>query len=1063
MLRLSAAGALHHRRTWLPVLLGVALTVLLVAGSLAVGDALRAALAKRTADRLGPVDVVVASPEGWLRAELAADLPGVAAPILMLDAVVAGEERSRRVRLVGVDARLGAMAPVPALGPGEAALSAEAARRLGAGESFVARYERPSLVPRDLALVQEEGRVRPLKLTVVATLADAWPTGLALDADPAAPPVVLVDLGWLARQVERPGAASHVLVDGADAAAVQAALAGAWQASDAGLALTPGDGALVLSTDRVLLPDPLLAAARAEPGAVAVSTWFAESLEGAAGAVSYAFVAGLEGPLADGIGPGGVALAAPTAARLGAQVGDVVQLKHPVLGRGREVSYRTAPLRVDRVYDPAGPLGDPSLSPAIEGLTGRARCRDWNPGLPVDLARIGDADEAWWEDHGAAPQAVVRLEDAVGMWSTPFGAATSVRLPPERAPDEVLAGLRSRLTPGDVGIGVEAVGAALAAAEAPSTDLGVLFLGLQSFLLLAALGLATSLFSLSLQARAEEIGALRALGWSAARVTRLLLLEAALVVGAGLAMGAALAVAGAGLAVRAGAWALGDVLGGLALAPALRPGSVLVACLAVGAAAGLALGWTARRLVRQTPRHLLLRRAGLDEAPARVAPWVRPAGLGAVAGAVGLVLMGPSGRTPEVAGAFFAAGALALFGLGLLARSALQLGAGRALTSLRGLAWAGLARRPARTLAAAGTLAAGTFVVTGVGLGGGVPGVEAQGLAFGAGGYALYGETTLPVVRPIDDPAGTALLGLPAELATGVHALALRRRDGDDASCKQLGTARTPHLLGVDAAALATRGAFSFGGLAPAEAWSLLQERRDDGVIPAIGDEPTVTWGLHRRVGDRLELTGEDGAPLVVELVAVMGSSVLQGGLIIDEAAFLQRFPSDGGPRVLLVDAPAGEEERVAAALSRSLQDLGLDLRSSAERLEEFAAVEHTYIAIFRDLGLLGVALAAAGIGVVVARNLAERRRELALLRAMGASRARVLRLLLLEHGLIVVGGVAAGAVAGGIAAWPAIEGPAGVLPVGLALIGVALVGLGAVTVAVRRGLRGVTWRSLAG
>ena len=46
--------------------------------------------------------------------------------------------------------------------------------------------------------------------------------------------------------------------------------------------------------------------------------------------------------------------------------------------------------------------------------------------------------------------------------------------------------------------------------------------------------------------------------------------------------------------------------------------------------------------------------------------------------------------------------------------------------------------------------------------------------------------------------------------------------------------------------------------------------------------------------------------------------------------------------------------------------------------------MENTYIAIFHVLGGLGVILGSAGLGVVVARNLSERRHEFALLDAIG-------------------------------------------------------------------------------
>jgi ABC-type antimicrobial peptide transport system permease subunit len=84
------------------------------------------------------------------------------------------------------------------------------------------------------------------------------------------------------------------------------------------------------------------------------------------------------------------------------------------------------------------------------------------------------------------------------------------------------------------------------------------------------------------------------------------------------------------------------------------------------------------------------------------------------------------------------------------------------------------------------------------------------------------------------------------------------------------------------------------------------------------------------------------------------------------------------------------------------------------ERLAELLAVSNTYLAIFQVLGGLGVLLGAVGVGVVAARNVLERRAELALLDATGWRRFQVFRLLCIEL-LLLVG---MGLVIGGGCAW---------------------------------------------
>ena len=78
---------------------------------------------------------------------------------------------------------------------------------------------------------------------------------------------------------------------------------------------------------------------------------------------------------------------------------------------------------------------------------------------------------------------------------------------------------------------------------------------------------------------------------------------------------------------------------------------------------------------------------------------------------------------------------------------------------------------------------------------------------------------------------------------------------------------------------------------------------------------------------------------------------------------------------------------QVSEDMTWALQDQGLDLTPASSRLAEFNRVENTYLSIFMILGSFGLILGSFGIGIVVWRNIRERRGELALLQAVGFSR----------------------------------------------------------------------------
>ncbi|MFT7487551.1 MAG: putative ABC transport system permease protein, partial [Candidatus Paceibacteria bacterium] len=166
------------------------------------------------------------------------------------------------------------------------------------------------------------------------------------------------------------------------------------------------------------------------------------------------------------------------------------------------------------------------------------------------------------------------------------------------------------------------------------------------------------------------------------------------------------------------------------------------------------------------------------------------------------------------------------------------------------------------------------------------------------------------------------------------------------------------------------------------------------------------------------------GHDFEVRIVGAVSDSILQGTLLIDEQQFEARFPTQGGHRRFLFDAPSERIADVSADLTRSLRDLGLALEPSARRLDSFHAVQNTYLTIFQGLGGLGLLLGSIGLGMVLLRNTLERRAELALMAALGFAPTRVRWLVFSEYGFLLMLGLGAGAIAALVAILPAMRAP---------------------------------------
>jgi ABC-type antimicrobial peptide transport system permease subunit len=125
--------------------------------------------------------------------------------------------------------------------------------------------------------------------------------------------------------------------------------------------------------------------------------------------------------------------------------------------------------------------------------------------------------------------------------------------------------------------------------------------------------------------------------------------------------------------------------------------------------------------------------------------------------------------------------------------------------------------------------------------------------------------------------------------------------------------------------------------------------------------------------------------------------------------------------------------------------------------MQAFYSVETTYLAMFLVLGGLGLLLGSIGMGIVVLRNVLERRSELALLKCVGFSRSQVVRIVVAEHWLLLIAGLVVGVVSAAIAIWPSLHSPSVSVPystLGMLLGAVLLIGLLWTIIAARLALR---------
>ncbi|HEX3799026.1 MAG TPA: ABC transporter permease [Verrucomicrobiae bacterium] len=1081
-----------HARAHLGVLLGAIVGSAALVGALIVGDSVRISLHDLALARLGKVEFAMASNDRLFREQLAADIPG-GVGVLELPGIAStsdGSARANHVQILGVNEKFWPLANQPAgvgVVPADTVvLNSELAQQLRArvGDDVLLRVQKPSLLSRDAVISPQNDLSVAWRVKIHAIISDEQLGRFGLQASQVAPFNAFVNVSELAEKIGQTNRANLLLVQNssgqkpaADTNAVNQSLAKQWQLDDAELELRelPDNAGVELRSRRVFLdPAAVTAAQEISSNAQPVLTYFVNELRSPPFATPYSMVAAMGAPVVPAdMRDDEILVNSWLADDLSAKPGDPLTLTYYVIGNGRALEERQEEFHVRGVVPMTGAAADRGLMPDFPGIAEADSSSDWDAGFPIQLKRIRPKDEQYWKQFRGTPKAFITLAAGKNMWTNRFGKYTAMRFPPSAGSVETIRrALLQKISPASLGFVFQPVREQALVASSQAVDFGGLFIGFSFFLIAAALLLMGLLFQFGLEQRATEIGTLLALGFRPRQVRRLFLGEGALLALAGGIIGAL----GGIIYARAMLLGLSTIWRGAVGTSALQyhaTAQTLIIGMASGTIVSIITIWlTLRKQARRPARELLAQ--GAEEnllSGKRKRSWGIWIGPLAVIGAAAMILPDAARGVKITPDTFFSAGSLLLIGglafcavwlAGLARRQAKSV-----LFSLRDLGLRACGRRRKRSLATIGLLACGVFLIVAIGAFRVDARADAQDHASGTGGFEFIGESAFPVTYDLNSHTGREFYGLDVPLMKNVRAISFRVHDGDEASCLNLNRAVQPRLLGVNAARMQTRGAFTFAevmkGLQQNAAWGLLYAGADNSAkaadeIPAIGDENSIVWAMGKKVGDTVDYTDEHGRPFKVRLVGALANSVLQGNLIIDEADFVKKFPGESGYRMFLLDAPSNQAKEISALLTRALQDQGLELTPAVQRLNAYNAVQNTYLSTFQILGGLGLLLGSVGLGVVVLRNVQERRGELALLLAVGFRRRDLFRLVMSEHGALLALGLIVGMAAAVLGVLPALLSPGSQIPytsLALTLAAVLTNGLLWTWIATRLALRG--------
>lgn len=1014
-LRFLIRSLWYYRKSHLGVVAGTLVGATVLLGALLAGDSVSGALKRLAELRVGKAEYVLTVGDRFVSESLADSIEsniGIhSAPILMLRGSASRSELkllAPQVQAMGVDDRFWDFAPTQTNPPdfggrNTVAVNQRLAERLNlnVGDSFVLRIEKPGLLSRDAPMSGSKENVVGIRVTVSAVISDDQFGRFGLEANQISPFTLFAPISWIQEQIDHPGRSNLVLLretsggrENLGSKEVLSRVSPLMTLADYGLSLVdvPLADSTEVRSERVFLDEAMVAAVQKRiPDAEPVITYLANTLKSGSRETPYSMVTAV-GPeaapfLGGELGSDDAVITQWLADDLEAEVGDSLDLSYYVVDQSSLLLEETSSFSIRSIVPHSGLVADSLWMPDFPGVAGAEDSSDWDAGMPLDLDRIRDKDEEYWDDYKGAPKVFISLGSGKSQWSNRWGAYTGLRVPKSSMdPTELEKEIRSVLDPRMLGMQAVSIReSALNSANSP-VDIGGLFIGMSFFLIIASLSLVGMLFSFSMQQVNRENALLSSLGISDKRIYRWRFIGASLIVviGSFAALPLALGYTSGVLRFLETIWSensVGTMFG--------VSGSLSTIAIGITANITLAMGsiWLVLRKQSKVQASFRLQQGSEEETGDRALKgrWSLKIGSAGLAG--GLTLLGLSllGKLPLQIGYFLVGFCLLIGGLGICAfRLGFARAIGEGLLDLGRLGRLNNGRRPMRSLTVVGTLACGVFLVVSVAAFRKEKDTSGDDPKNGYGGFTYWAETSIPMSDPSDYSGSENLFGLKGEKAI----TPIRVGQGDDASCFNLNQTANPRLLALNSGTLADREAFTFhsirDGLDPVKGWDLLKDSYSDGAVPAFIDSATLQWALKRKLGDRLIYTDGGGNSFEVELIGAISDTVFQGSLILDEEVFLEKFPQHEGYQLFLLDSWSEDIEEKRARIESVLSSWGAQVEIAADRLQSFHEVENTYIAIFHVLGGLGVILGSAGLGVVVARNLSERRHEFALMDAIG-------------------------------------------------------------------------------
>jgi putative ABC transport system permease protein len=201
------------------------------------------------------------------------------------------------------------------------------------------------------------------------------------------------------------------------------------------------------------------------------------------------------------------------------------------------------------------------------------------------------------------------------------------------------------------------------------------------------------------------------------------------------------------------------------------------------------------------------------------------------------------------------------------------------------------------------------------------------------------------------------------------------------------------------------------------EAWNAVLEDPsltilDGSVVPSMFMMSTEAWYVD--VGDTLTVTSTPNSSVNLTVIGIMDQILITGAFTTK--AFVEEHGTGVTENLFYIDIARGTgitDEEALDQLKEALAEYGMNGVVVRDIIDEAMTMSASIMQLMEMFLGVGLIVGISGLGIITIRNIAERRQEIGVMRAIGFQRNMILNVFLLETSFVALLGIIMGVVLG--------------------------------------------------